>query len=76
MHEAAYTVAQIKQTLFGESDMAKVNKGVNEVVSGSFKTLDDQSKEFEQEVLRSFQWLKVFGANVYVKQIAFTYNKM
>ena len=61
MHEAAYTVAQIKQTLFGESDMAKVNKGVNEVVSGSFKTLDDQSKEFEQEVLRSFQWLKVFG---------------
>ena len=45
MQEASYNIDQFKQNQMGESDMAKLNRGINKVVDGSFKTLEDQAEE-------------------------------
>ena len=60
MEETAFTLAQLKQNLFGESDMDKMKQGIKDV-QNQFNGMQDENEEFRRLIERSIGWLVKIG---------------
>jgi len=60
MEEASFTLAQLKQNLFGESDMETMKQGIKDVQM-KFNGMADENEEFRRLIERNIRWLVKIG---------------